>query len=370
MPIGWSPMADSAMTISWLRRWRHPSVRARITLAAVLVTAVAMGAAGWLLVRSVREAQINELRDDVEANVDRVATRLRAGADPTEAVEAATASVGIVVVTDERGELVAASASPLVPAVSAATGPVPADDPAAGDFELADAASGVGRGLGPEIQLFGSRTVSTASGRLTVSGAAPVAEVDRSIVALRRALMFGLPALVALVAAVAYTLVGRALRPVEAIRAEVDAISGSTMHRRVPEPPTNDEIARLARTMNAMLDRLDTSATRQRQFVADASHELRSPVAAIRTGLEVARRKADRANWPAVADTALAEESKLEGLLDDLLLLAKHDENGATALRPEPVNLEPRSSAPRPGAPTVSPSTSRSLPPTAQLSRS
>ena len=151
--------------------------------------------------------------------------------------------------------------------------------------------------------------------------------------------MFGLPALVALVAAVAYVLVGRALRPVEAIRAEVDAISGSTMHRRVPEPPTDDEIARLARTMNAMLDRLDTSATRQRQFVSDASHELRSPVAAIRTGLEVARRKPDRANWPAVVDTALAEESKLESLLDDLLLLAKHDENGAGALRPEPVNL-------------------------------
>ena len=74
---------------------------------------------------------------------------------------------------------------------------------------------------------------------------------------------------------------------------------------------------------------MDTTATRQRQFVADASHELRSPVAAIRTGLEVARRKADRANWPAVADTALAEDSKLEALLDDLLLLAKHDEDGA-----------------------------------------
>ena len=153
-------------------------------------------------------------------------------------------------------------------------------------------------------------------------------------------LRFGLPALVALVAAVAYVLVGRALRPVEAIRAEVDAITGSTLHRRVSEPPTDDEIGRLARTMNAMLDRLDTAATRQRQFVADASHELRSPVAAIRTGLEVARRKADRANWPAVADTALAEESKLEALLDDLLLLANHDENGAP--HPPPGAGEPQ----------------------------
>ena len=194
-------------------------------------------------------------------------------------------------------------------------------------------------GLGGEPEQVGFREVDTASGRLTVMGAAAVDPVTRSIDALRRALRFGLPALVALVAAVAYVLVGRALRPVEAIRAEVDAITGSTLHRRVPEPPTDDEIGRLARTMNAMLDRLDTTATRQRQFVADASHELRSPVAAIRTGLEVARRKADRANWPAVADTALAEESKLEALLDDLLLLAKHDENGAPTRHPEPVNL-------------------------------
>jgi signal transduction histidine kinase len=91
--------------------------------------------------------------------------------------------------------------------------------------------------------------------------------------------------------------------------------------------------------MNAMLGRLDTSATRQRQFVSDASHELRSPVAAIRTGLEVARRRSDRANWPAVADAALAEEARLEALLDDLLLLAAQDENGATAPRPTAVNL-------------------------------
>jgi signal transduction histidine kinase len=134
-------------------------------------------------------------------------------------------------------------------------------------------------------------------------------------------------------------LVGRALGPVDAMRAEVDEITASTMHRRVPEPATSDEIGRLARTMNAMLSRLDKAATRQRQFVSDASHELRSPVAAIRTSLEVARRRADRADWPAVADTALAEESRLEALLDDLLLLAAQDENGTTAVNPESVNL-------------------------------
>jgi signal transduction histidine kinase len=184
-----------------------------------------------------------------------------------------------------------------------------------------------------------SRTVETPSGTMTVSGASPVEQVARSVDALRRALVVGLPALVLLVAVIAWVLVGRALRPVEAIRAEVDEITGRTMHRRVPEPPTGDEIGRLARTMNAMLARLDAATTRQRQFVSDASHELRSPVATIRTRLEVARRNPDRADWPAVADAALAEESRLESLLDDLLLLAAADENGSSPVKTTPVDL-------------------------------
>ena len=109
-------MADPATTTSRLRRWSHPSVRVRITLAATLVTAVAVGVVGWLLVRTVEAAQIRRLGDDVEANLDQVATRLQEGDDPTDAVEDATASSAFVVITDERGRVVAASAS--APAVA------------------------------------------------------------------------------------------------------------------------------------------------------------------------------------------------------------------------------------------------------------
>ena len=247
---------------------------------------------------------------------------------------------------------IAASAS--APTGLTPDAPLPSDEPASSDIAQTNQAPGPSTGLGGEIaSRVQTRTVDTPSGRLIVTSAAPVDQVARSIDALRRALVIGLPALVALVATIAFVLVGRALRPVEAIRAEVDAITGSTMHRRVPEPAADDEIGRLARTMNAMLDRLDTTATHQRQFVADAAHELRSPMAVIRTGLEVARRKADRANWTAIADNALAdqsrlqallddllaEESRLQALLDDLLLLASHDERGPTARHPEPVNL-------------------------------
>jgi signal transduction histidine kinase len=97
------------------------------------------------------------------------------------------------------------------------------------------------------------------------------------------------------------------------------------LHRRVPDPGSGDEVSRLARTMNAMLDRLEGASTRQRQFVSDASHELRSPVAAIRTQLEVALAEPD-ADWPVVARKALGEEARLETLVSDLLLLASTDE--------------------------------------------
>jgi signal transduction histidine kinase len=342
------------------RRWLHPlqSVRVRITLAAVLVTAVAVGSASWLLVRSVENTQLGELRDDINANLDEVVTRLEDGADAQDAVDSASpAGFGVLEVTDEQGEVVASSVSQGgltfrvmrsgegPPTGTDASGepqtnvssdeePIPPPDAAHGSVALLGA-DGVVAGAFERI----ARTVDTPSGRLTVTAAAPVDQVSRSVDALRERLWIGLPALIGLVAAVAWVLVGRALRPVDAMRAEVDEITGSTMHRRVPEPPTSDEIGRLARTMNAMLGRLDASATQQRRFVSDASHELRSPVAAIRTSLEVARRKPDRADWPTVADTALAEEARLEALLDDLLLLAAHDENGSDPIRPKPVNL-------------------------------
>jgi signal transduction histidine kinase len=138
--------------------------------------------------------------------------------------------------------------------------------------------------------------------------------------------------MILLVALAAWYFTGRALQPVEAIRLEAEEITGATMNRRVPEPDTDDEVGRLARTMNAMLDRLETSSQRQRQFVSDASHELRSPLASIRTNLEVALRHADRTDWPSVANRALAEDVRMEDTVSELLELARLDESSGPVL--------------------------------------
>ena len=134
------------------------------------------------------------------------------------------------------------------------------------------------------------------------------------------------PILIVVIGLIAWGVTGRALRPVETIRAEVTAISHASLDRRVSEPRARDEVGRLARTMNEMLDRLQDASDRQRQFVSDASHELRSPVAAMRATGEVALAHPNAADWPIVVRRMLTEDDRMEQIVGDLLELARGEE--------------------------------------------
>ena len=153
-----------------------------------------------------------------------------------------------------------------------------------------------------------------------------------------RLLIIGVPVLLVLAGGTVWLVAGRALRPVEQIRGAVTAITSADLSLRVPEPGTDDEIGRLARTMNDMLARLEDAAARQRRFVADASHELRSPLTAIRTGLEVGLAHPDRAPWPQIAGRAVRQSQRLDQLIAQLLVLAKADAHQPAARR-QPVDL-------------------------------
>lgn len=163
----------------------------------------------------------------------------------------------------------------------------------------------------------------------TVLVAKSMADVMHSVRLLRTTLLIAFPLLVALLAAVAWRVVGATLRPVEALRAGAEEITGGARPGQLPVPASRDEIHRLAVTLNGMLDRLESARGRQRAFVADAAHELRSPLANMRTQLEVARRLGERTDWPAVADDLLADARRLSRLVDDLLLLARADDADA-----------------------------------------
>jgi signal transduction histidine kinase len=182
-------------------------------------------------------------------------------------------------------------------------------------------------------------TTMSPGGPVHVYVGTSLESVSETVSLLRRTLLAGLPALLALLALSIWVVIGRALRPVEAIRSEVATISARALDRRVPVPDSHDEVSRLAATMNAMLDRLEDSARRQRRFVADASHELHSPLAALRSQLEVALADPTGTDWPATARSLVADEERMERLVRDLLFLARHDES-AHGARFEAVDLD------------------------------
>ncbi|WP_422733937.1 sensor histidine kinase [Micromonospora sp. WMMD558] len=161
---------------------------------------------------------------------------------------------------------------------------------------------------------------------LTVLVARSLVDVRQSTHVVWTILLVSFPLLVAVLAAVAWRVVGATLRPVEALRRGAEEITGRNGAGRLPVPGSQDEIHRLAVTLNDMLDRLRAGRDRQRAFVADAAHELRSPLTNIRTELEVAQRLGDRTDWPAVSADLLAGTERFGRLVDDLLLLARLDE--------------------------------------------
>lgn len=177
-------------------------------------------------------------------------------------------------------------------------------------------------------------TVTTKTGTLTLYAGLPTSDVAQSVSELTGALAVGVPVVVIVLAFVGWLVIGRALRPVEALREQAAAIPGSGLHRRLDLPPSDDELGRLARTLNDLLGRIETATGRHRQFVADAAHELRSPVTSLRTQLEVAIRE-PRA---AVPPDLLEDTVRLSRLIDDLLVLARLDANPAP--HRQPVDLD------------------------------
>jgi signal transduction histidine kinase len=293
-----------------LRRVRA-SVRLRVTAFATLAFAVAFTAAAIGLVETVQRSLENRTRDEGAGAVETLARRLEAGERPEQLTFGTTAR--IVQVLDGDGDVVASTPGAdqvLLQAIQRREPPLRVTFVRTSDGQ----------------RLLAYRAVVAPAGRYTIAVASPLDAVRRSVDTVADVLWFATPALVALVGALAWLLAGRALHPVELLRTEVDEITHTTMHRRVVVPPGDDEVARLATTMNDMLDRLEGAAERQRQFVADASHELRSPITTMRADLEVALRAPERLDWPALARRMLAENERLSLLVDDLLELARLDE--------------------------------------------
>ncbi len=299
------------------------TVRVRTTIAATVLVGLALLAGGIALVVAMRDALTDEVRDVARVRAADTAAALEAGTDPSFVATGLNQDDddAFIQILDGDGNVVAAS--PLL----------------AGDPPVAR----LGPGESAEVEATDEDdeflAVAADAGRYTVIAGRILDTVNESTSVVTNLLMVGLPVLLAVAALTTWLVVGRALAPVESIRREVDAISSAELDRRVPNPPGNDEIARLAMTMNSMLERLERGQARQRRFVADASHELRSPVASIRQHAEVAQAHPDRTTVGALAETVAAENLRVERLVDDLLLLTRADEH-TLQLQQRPVDLD------------------------------
>lgn len=290
---------------------RRRSLRTRISAAATLVVAAALvaGALAFygILSSSIRDAAVR----GAEARAEQLAARV-----DTEGLSAVTElEDDIVQVLDDDGRVVAASEE-------ADGGDLP-------DGEGASVATFDG-----EPMLVVREDLDDGALLLAVS----VEDDQGTLATVALLLAVAVAGVTGLVAAITWWVVGRALRPVARIRAEVDDITADRLDRRVAVPASGDEIAALAGTMNRMLDRLDAAATAQRRFVSDASHELRSPLATIRQHAELAQLHPDATSVDDLAGVVHDEGLRMQELVDALLLLTRLDEQAA--LREDLVDLD------------------------------
>jgi signal transduction histidine kinase len=300
------------------------SVRLRTTLVAISVVAVALLIGAMAFVGIVERSLTAEVLASLRTRAADLVALVESGTLPDRLTDEQADDEFIQVITDD-GEVVAASAGlggepPVIglAAGESATTDVPFDD------ERFLALAAAARSGDDAYLILAGRTLE------------PVAEATRLVAGL---LTIGLPLVIGFVAVTTWLVVGRALGPVDRMRAQVDAIGARELSRRVETPRADDEIARLARTLNRMLARLEASQARQRQFVADTSHELRSPIASIREQAEVGLAHPDRVEIETMAASVHADALRLQALVDDLLLLARADEQ-TLELRSRPVDLD------------------------------
>jgi len=253
------------------------TVRFRVTALATVAVIIVLAVSGFVLVTLQRDTLTQTLDDSLVRHADSVTADLSGPRVPERLDPRGDEDTTAQLVGDD-GVVLAASANVEGARRLSALSPRRQGD------ALHDVAA-VARLRGPQRLLVRRLFINGRPATLYMS--VPLEDINRNTVFLTRTMLAGIPIMAAILAGVVWWLVGRTLRPVERMRTQVSEISGTDTYKRVPEPDGNDEITRLAQTMNQMLGRIDEAAVRQQRFVADASHELRTPLTRMRSEIEV-----------------------------------------------------------------------------------
>ena len=298
-----------------LRLWPR-SVRSRTTFVAIATVTVALVIGAFALITILRTSLRHSVDRAATGRAQDVAALIRTGSLPPRLAFPGEEST-IIQVVDSHGIVVATTSNfDGAPPLSLRPGTDPATV-----FSLRATAV-------EEYQRFrvAALSVATPEGTTTIYAGESTDRADDTVATITLLLLIGTPVLILIVGVVTWRNARRALAPVHGIIAEVDAITDGSMHARIEPPGTQDEVDELATTMNAMLDRLDRFTDRQRRFTGDASHELRSPLASLRTQIEVAVAHPQGVDIAVIGPELLADVDRLERLASDLLELARLDQ--------------------------------------------
>ena len=295
------------------------SLRARATMFGTLAFAVLLTVGSVLLV-STLESRLTQAADQLSrSRVEDLLTLARSGDLPPTLRNVDDNDVAQVVAED-RAVLAASpnlAGDPAIADVHPGRRAVTSTFRAPDDGEV-------------ETYRFWYASGPSPGGTVTVYVGNSLEAISEASAALRWALWLGVPVVLALLGVVIWLLLGRAIGRLDRIRAEVDRISETSLNARVAGDGVDDEVGRLAATMNAMLERLDVAAQRQRDFVADVSHDLQSPLAAQRIALEVVLARPESVDPERLRADVLGATADMERLVDDLLMVASMDADQTT----------------------------------------
>jgi signal transduction histidine kinase len=310
---------------------RRLGVRLRSALAAAVVVVVASLLAGGVLLITARSVLLDNILTAATDRAGQVVTAVQGNDDDLTALLRPSARERTVVqVVDASGTVTAASEA------LAGQAPISALRPATGKRLNEQRRLAFAR---DELFRIVAVGVNTHAGLQTVLVGESLDTVDDGTEAVIAALLVGLPLLAIVVGAATFFFVGRTLHPVEDMRAQAASITSRNLHARLPVPAADDEVAALASTMNTMLDRIESASAAQRRFVADASHELRSPLATVQANADLLE-GAGLEEAPARSVARIRRESaRMARLVEDLLLLARVDDDGLRVRR-EDVDLD------------------------------
>ncbi|MBU3863466.1 HAMP domain-containing protein [Streptomyces sp. 4503] len=315
LPVG-RPALDRVRRLT-----RKLSLRTRVTMWATMVVALAMVAAGLGLLLGLqhsmwsdRDNTVRQRLSDVTALIrhDRLGSLIPSNGGDADVVE----------VLGPQGKVVAGSDYDTRPgSPSGFPNPLPPQVLAGHPATLENLRIGDGGDF--RVQ---ARPVRIDDRPATIVVGVSLAQAEHTLSSLTTGLAIGVPTLTALVAWTISLTAGRTLRPVETLRRQAADITATDLHRRLDLPACQDEVHALGVTLNDMLARLDDASVAQRRFVADAAHELRSPLTALRAQLEVMSHYPDPERDPRVAVALLEDTVRLHDLVEGLLALARSED--------------------------------------------